>query len=201
MNIIEALKMQRDALESVLARSMSLQDTNQIDAVLAATAGIDSVPFTSDWAGYRQGIVDGVMQISGVSDSEIFGEFAQYTLGLDIDAPGPEIDKAVAATHRLLIAAAVMNCRSVEDCHAEALAMDLQFDIDVASELVHSADAQSTARLAWLHRTNKDSEGYEYGVAKVKKIDYLQSGIKISLDISRALFSKIEKDKDIEIIC
>ncbi|MHB8139541.1 MAG: GTPase HflX [Smithellaceae bacterium] len=39
-----------------------------------------------------------------------------------------------------------------------------------------------------------------YRQAKVKKIDYLQSGINISLDISRALFSRIENDKDIKII-
>jgi GTP-binding protein HflX len=40
-----------------------------------------------------------------------------------------------------------------------------------------------------------------YRQAKVKKIDYLQKGINISLDISRALFSRIEKDQDIKIIC
>jgi GTP-binding protein HflX len=40
-----------------------------------------------------------------------------------------------------------------------------------------------------------------YRQAKVKKIDYLQSGIHISLDISRALFSRIQNDKDIKIIC
>jgi len=39
-----------------------------------------------------------------------------------------------------------------------------------------------------------------YRQAKVKKIDYLQSGINISLDISRMLFSRIQKDKDIKII-
>lgn len=40
-----------------------------------------------------------------------------------------------------------------------------------------------------------------YRQAKVKKIDYLQEGINIDLDISRSLFSRIEKDKDIKIIC
>jgi len=40
-----------------------------------------------------------------------------------------------------------------------------------------------------------------YRQAKIKKIDYLQSGINISLDISRALFSRIENDKDIKVIC
>ncbi|HNW40073.1 MAG TPA: GTPase HflX [Candidatus Omnitrophota bacterium] len=40
-----------------------------------------------------------------------------------------------------------------------------------------------------------------YRQAKVKKIDYLQKGIKISLDISRAFFSRLEKDKDITVIC
>ncbi len=40
-----------------------------------------------------------------------------------------------------------------------------------------------------------------YRQAKVKKIDYLQKGIKISLDISRALFSRIQKDKEIKVIC
>lgn len=40
-----------------------------------------------------------------------------------------------------------------------------------------------------------------YRQAKVKKIDYLQKGINISLDISRALFAKIQKDKDIKILC
>ena len=39
-----------------------------------------------------------------------------------------------------------------------------------------------------------------YRQAKVKKIDYLQSGININLDISRDLFSRIENDKDIKII-
>ncbi|MFH1191780.1 MAG: GTPase HflX [Candidatus Omnitrophota bacterium] len=39
-----------------------------------------------------------------------------------------------------------------------------------------------------------------YRQAKVKKIDYLQKGINISLDISRELFAKIQKDKDIKII-
>jgi len=38
-----------------------------------------------------------------------------------------------------------------------------------------------------------------YRQAKIRKIDYLQKGIKINLDISRALFSRIEKDKDIKI--
>ena len=38
-----------------------------------------------------------------------------------------------------------------------------------------------------------------YRQAKVKKIDYLQKGINISLDISRDLFRRIEKDKDIKI--
>jgi len=40
-----------------------------------------------------------------------------------------------------------------------------------------------------------------YRQAKVKKIDYLQEGIRISLDISRVLFNRIEKDGDIKIIC
>jgi len=40
-----------------------------------------------------------------------------------------------------------------------------------------------------------------YRQAKIKKIDYLQKGIKIDLDISRALFSRIQKDKDIKINC
>ncbi|MDD5506259.1 MAG: GTPase HflX [Candidatus Omnitrophica bacterium] len=40
-----------------------------------------------------------------------------------------------------------------------------------------------------------------YRKAKVEKIDYLQKGISISLNISRELFSKINKDKDIRIIC
>jgi len=39
-----------------------------------------------------------------------------------------------------------------------------------------------------------------YRQAKIKKINYLQKGINISLDISRAFFNKIEKDKDIKII-
>ncbi len=34
----------------------------------------------------------------------------------------------------------------IEDCHARALAMDLQFDIDVASALVHAHDARDAAR-------------------------------------------------------
>ncbi len=40
-----------------------------------------------------------------------------------------------------------------------------------------------------------------YRKAKVEKIDYLQKGISISLTISRELFNKINKDKDIRIIC
>ena len=40
-----------------------------------------------------------------------------------------------------------------------------------------------------------------YRQAKVDKIDYLQKGISISLRISRELFSKINKDEDIRIIC
>jgi len=40
-----------------------------------------------------------------------------------------------------------------------------------------------------------------YRKAKVEKIDYLQKGISISLNISRELFSKINKDKDIKVIC
>jgi GTP-binding protein HflX len=40
-----------------------------------------------------------------------------------------------------------------------------------------------------------------YRKAKVEKIDYLQKGISISLMISRELFNKINKDKDIKIIC
>ena len=39
-----------------------------------------------------------------------------------------------------------------------------------------------------------------YRQAKVKKIDYLQGGININLDISRSLFSRIQNDKDIKII-
>ncbi|MCK9430108.1 MAG: GTPase HflX [Candidatus Omnitrophica bacterium] len=40
-----------------------------------------------------------------------------------------------------------------------------------------------------------------YRQAKVDKIDYLQEGIRISLRISRELFSKISKDRDIKVIC
>jgi len=40
-----------------------------------------------------------------------------------------------------------------------------------------------------------------YRKAKVEKIDYLQKGISISLMISRELFNKINKDRDIKIIC
>ncbi|MFA6129844.1 MAG: GTPase HflX [Candidatus Omnitrophota bacterium] len=39
-----------------------------------------------------------------------------------------------------------------------------------------------------------------YRQAKVDKIDYLQKGVSISLRISRELFNKINKDKDIEVI-
>ncbi len=42
---------------------------------------------------------------------------------------------------------------------------------------------------------------YFYRQAKVNKIDYLQKGIRISLGISKELFNKIDKDKDIKIIC
>ncbi|MDD5129353.1 MAG: GTPase HflX [Candidatus Omnitrophica bacterium] len=40
-----------------------------------------------------------------------------------------------------------------------------------------------------------------YRQAKIDKIDYLQDGISINLRISRELFSKINKDKDIKVIC
>ena len=40
-----------------------------------------------------------------------------------------------------------------------------------------------------------------YREAKIDKIDYLQEGISISLKISRELFNKINKDKDIKVIC
>ncbi|MDD5561461.1 MAG: GTPase HflX [Candidatus Omnitrophica bacterium] len=40
-----------------------------------------------------------------------------------------------------------------------------------------------------------------YRQAKVNKIDYLQEGISISLEIPRELFSRISQDKDIKIIC
>ena len=39
-----------------------------------------------------------------------------------------------------------------------------------------------------------------YRQAKVKKVDYLQKGIVISLDISRALFERIQNDKDIKVV-
>jgi len=41
---------------------------------------------------------------------------------------------------------------------------------------------------------------YFYRQAKVNKIDYLQKGIRISLEISKVLFSKIDKDEDIRVI-
>ena len=40
-----------------------------------------------------------------------------------------------------------------------------------------------------------------YREAKIDKIDYFQEGISISLRISRELFNKINRDKDIKIIC
>ncbi|MFA5349888.1 MAG: GTPase HflX [Candidatus Omnitrophota bacterium] len=40
-----------------------------------------------------------------------------------------------------------------------------------------------------------------YRQAKVDKIDYLQKGISINLRIPRGLFTKINKDKDIRVIC
>jgi len=40
-----------------------------------------------------------------------------------------------------------------------------------------------------------------YRMAKVDKVDYTQKGINISLRISKELFSKINKDKDIKVIC
>ena len=40
-----------------------------------------------------------------------------------------------------------------------------------------------------------------YRQAKVDKIDYLQKGVSISLRISQELFNKINKDKDIKVIC
>jgi len=40
-----------------------------------------------------------------------------------------------------------------------------------------------------------------YRRAKVDKVDYSQKGVSISLRISKELFSKINKDKDIKVIC
>jgi GTP-binding protein HflX len=47
--------------------------------------------------------------------------------------------------------------------------------------------------------TRMELVDFFYRQAKIKKIDYSQRGINISLDISRALFSRIQKDKDIKI--
>jgi GTP-binding protein HflX len=42
---------------------------------------------------------------------------------------------------------------------------------------------------------------YFYRQAKINKIDYLQKGIRVSLVVSKTVFSRIDKDKDIEVIC
>ena len=50
-----------------------------------------------------------------------------------------------------------------------------------------------------LPHSRMDLVDYFYRQAKVKKIDYLQKGIKISLDIAKDLFERISKDKDIKV--
>jgi len=64
----------------------------------------------------------------------------------------------------------------------------------------HFSDLMLSLRVTIPH-SRMELVDFFYRQAKVKKIDYLQKGINISLDISRALFSRIEKDKDIKIIC
>jgi len=51
-----------------------------------------------------------------------------------------------------------------------------------------------------LPHTRMELVDFFYRQAKVKEIDYLEDGIKIDLDISRTLFNRIQKDKDLKII-
>ncbi|MFH0918377.1 MAG: GTPase HflX [Candidatus Omnitrophota bacterium] len=68
----------------------------------------------------------------------------------------------------------------------------------IAQIAEHFSDLMLSLRITIPH-SRMELVDFFYRQAKVKKIDYLQKGINISLDISRALFSRIEKDKDIKI--
>ncbi len=72
-------------------------------------------------------------------------------------------------------------------------------DALVARIAEHFSDLMLNLKITIPH-SRMELVDFFYRQAKVKKIDYLQRGINISLDISQALFSRIEKDKDIKII-
>jgi GTPase len=74
------------------------------------------------------------------------------------------------------------------------------FDVLIAKITEHFSGLMMSLKISIPH-SRMELVDFFYRQAKVKKIDYLQGGIKISLDISRALFSRIEKDRDIKIIC
>ena len=69
----------------------------------------------------------------------------------------------------------------------------------IAKITEHFSDLMLSLKISIPH-SRMELVDFFYRQAKVKKIDYLQRGINISLDISRALFSRIQKDKDIKII-
>lgn len=73
-------------------------------------------------------------------------------------------------------------------------------DILIARITEHFSNLMLSLKISIPH-SRMELVDFFYRQAKVKKIDYLQKGIHISLDISQALFSRIQKDKDIEIIC
>lgn len=73
-------------------------------------------------------------------------------------------------------------------------------DILIARITEHFSNLMLSLKISIPH-SRMELVDFFYRQAKVKKIDYLQKGINISLDISQALFSRIQKDKDIEIIC
>ena len=72
-------------------------------------------------------------------------------------------------------------------------------DVLISKITDHFSDLMLSLKITIPHN-RMELVDFFYRQAKVKKIDYLQEGIVISLDISRALFSRIEKDKDIKVI-
>jgi len=72
-------------------------------------------------------------------------------------------------------------------------------EVLIAKITEHFSDLMLSLKISIPH-SRMELVDFFYRQAKVKKIDYLQKGINISLDISRALFSRIQNDKDIKII-
>ncbi len=72
-------------------------------------------------------------------------------------------------------------------------------NILIAKITEHFSDLMLALKIVIPH-SRMELVDFFYRQAKVKKIDYLQKGIVISLDISRALFSRIQNDQDIKIV-